>query len=662
MHQWYAQQIRIVLWTPVGFAIGIGLYFAQTVEPSAQFALAVNLATIALFLGAWAFLRSPPYLLLLCVIIALGFGWTKFRSHMVAGPVLEQRVYGAVQGQIVRIDVSHSGKTRLTLRRVTIDGLSKSATPRRVRISLHGPEQRLFHPGDVVMTTAHISPPPAPAEPTGFDFQRFAWFQKLGGVGYSRVRVLLWDDTQTRGIRTRVLAIRHAISDYILTAMPATTGGVLVAITVGLRSGLDPAVVEDLRAANLAHLLAISGLHMGLLTGLVFGFFRYGFVLIPYVALYFDPKKWAAGLALLSASGYLAFSGSSIATERAFIMMCVMLGAVILGRRAITLRAIALAALIVLILRPESLLSPGFQMSFSATIALVVGFGLLAKTNLRSVWPPLRWLVYSIFSALIAGAATAPFAAVHFNMMPHYGVIANVIAVPIMALIVMPAAIATLVLSTIGLDYIGFWVLDLGIGAIIEVAGFVSGLGHSVSNIPTPHPWVMPMFALGAIVTVLWIGWFRIFGVLISICALWAWSQTTRPDILISDTGTLAGVMTEQGRWLSHEKGAAFVAQSWLENDGDPVDQMTAANRLSPLEIQVFRRMPKEGLPCSDALVIVAAFVKDPACDVIDLTYLRQTGSMAGYLGEAGISWHTTRAQTGRRLWNDKDVRKAQLQ
>lgn len=161
------------------------------------------------------------------------------------------------------------------------------------------------------------------------------------------------------------------MAGYLQQRIPGETGGFAAAITAGDRSGVGEQTLTALRQSNLAHLLAISGLHMGLLTGFVFAAVRVLFCLVPPVALRWPVKKLAALAALAAGAGYLMLSGGNVATERAFVMVAVMLGAVLLNRRAITLRAVAVAALIVLLRRPESLLSPGFQMSFAATAALV---------------------------------------------------------------------------------------------------------------------------------------------------------------------------------------------------------------------------------------------------------------------------------------------------
>ncbi|KKK80916.1 hypothetical protein LCGC14_2818710, partial [marine sediment metagenome] len=213
------------------------------------------------------------------------------------------------------------------------------------------------------------------------------------------------------------------------------------AILTGDRSGMGRDTLQALRDSNLAHLLAISGLHMGLLTGVVFSALRFALALIPALALGHPVKKYAAVGALLAGAGYLALSGGNVATQRAYIMVAVVLGAVLLDRRALTLRGVALAATIVLVLRPEALTGPGFQMSFAATTALIAVFRLMRDSGGPRAPRLLQPVLALVVSSGVAGAATAPIAAAHFNQIAKFGLVANLLSVPLMGTLVMPAAV-----------------------------------------------------------------------------------------------------------------------------------------------------------------------------------------------------------------------------
>lgn len=321
-------------WLAAALGTGVGLYFALPVEPSLTAVLALGWIACAAAWGAWRLRGSVGFLSLILAVTILGALVAQMRTQIVAGPILDFRYYGAVEGRIVDLDRSASGAVRVTLDRVRLDRVSTGETPRRVRVSLQDTEGAApLMPGARIMTTAHLLDPSGPTEPGGFDFQRHAWYLSLGAVGYTRVPVLR-AGADEGGLFPTVTRVRRQVADALRARMPGQVGEVAAAITTGDRSGLSPEVTSALRASNLAHLLAISGLHMGLLVGFVFWLVRGGLALLPTVALTQPTRVWAALASFPFATAYLLLSGGGIATQRAFIMACVMLGAIVLGRIA----------------------------------------------------------------------------------------------------------------------------------------------------------------------------------------------------------------------------------------------------------------------------------------------------------------------------------------
>ena len=316
-------------WVPVCLAIGIGAYFNMSKEPDVvMLGLWVVCGLAALVLSRLVSTAYAPLLIGL-VIILTGAGLAKARVTLVDAPVLTFRYYGPIEGRVVAIDRSGSDAVRLTLDQVVLARMSPARTPERVRVSLHGAQPVTdVTAGDHLVLTGHLSPPSGPAEPGGFDFQRHAWFLQLGAVGYTRTPVLRIKPRAADDWRTRIFGMRMAISQAVQRDMPGETGAFAAAIMTGDRSGMGQDTIANLRASNLAHLLAISGLHMGLLTGFIFAVIRYGLALMPGVALRWPTKKIAAVCALIVGAFYLALSGGNVATERAFIMVAVMLVAV----------------------------------------------------------------------------------------------------------------------------------------------------------------------------------------------------------------------------------------------------------------------------------------------------------------------------------------------
>jgi competence protein ComEC len=669
-HAMLIQRGHLFHWVPVCLATGVGSFFALRFEPDGIMlagagAVAAALAVLARHMGE-AF-RPVPFAL---VLVLAGALLAAGRAHSVAGPVLGWRYYGAVEGRVVALDRSGSDAVRITLDRVVLERVSPARTPLRVRVSLHGDGQGIDpQPGMRVMTTAHLSPPGGPVEPGGFDFQRHAWFAQLGAVGYTRVPLVGLEPAEN-GWSLATFRLRMAMSAYVRAALPSDVGGFAAAVTTGDRSGISLRALENLRASNTAHLLAISGLHMGLLSGFVLGLLRLVLAAIPRAALYLPVRKIAAAGALVAATGYLALSGGNVATERAYVMAAVALCAVMLNRRAISLRAVAIAAMIVLVLRPEALLGPGFQMSFAATVALVAVFGWM-RDSVLNAGP--RWVqpfVAVMVSSAVAGLATAPIGAAHFNTVSHYGLLANLASVPLMGLLVVPAAVLAGLLAPLGLDWIGLWLMGLGLRWILAVAEWVAGLDGARGYVHGPDPWALPMIALGGLMVILWQGHGRWSGLAAMVFGFILWIGADRPAALIAEDAGIVGVMTAQGRALSKEKGAGFVAQNWLENDGDGVDQQGAAARwqgdvasrtklatvgTAELVHLIGKRALADFGPCTpEQMVVVSVTPEVPMgdCDIYDPKRLRQTGAIALVQDKDGVQIRTARQVAGDRMWS----------
>lgn len=666
---------RLLLFVPVCLGLGIGAYFALPVEPGPLVWATIATAAAAAGLGGrhlvrsryagLGFLASGLALALAGVLVA------GLRTELSRAPVLGFRYYGAVEGRVVKIDRSASGAPRLTLDRVRLDRVAPGERPARVRVSLLGAQDFLDPiPGQRVAMTAYLSAPDGPVEPGGFDFRRMAWYDRIGALGYSRSPALLLDPGQGGFGGMAVERWRQQIAKAVRAAIPGAAGGFAAAITTGDRAQMDPGALQDLRDANLAHLLAISGLHMGLLSGFVFAAVRLMLAAVPGLAARIAIRKIAAVVALQAAAAYLALSGGNVATERAFIMVGVMFGAVLIDRRALTLRAVAVAAVLILLAEPESLTEPGFQMSFAATTGLVAVFSALRDWRGRQIPRWLRGPAGVFVSSLVAGLSTAPFAAAHFNQVSHVGLIANLLAVPVMGLAVMPLAVLAAVLAPLGLSGLALSLMRFPILWILGVAHWVAGLDGAVGHVVSPGPWVLPLIAAGGLIFVLMAGRARAAGLLPLIFGFALWGEAERPAGLVAATGGLVGVIGPEGRALSKPKGDSFAASVWLENDGDSVSQAEAARRpglngergSQSARIGPARLVHLTGRGAADRvakacetadLVVVSVAVADlPAgCAVYDETRLAQSGALALRLEAEGLRVVTVAQLSGDRPW-----------
>ncbi|WP_194308446.1 ComEC/Rec2 family competence protein [Paragemmobacter straminiformis] len=660
MQRLLAARGHLFPFAPVGVGTGVGLWFSLPVEPAPSAYLLCLAGLVALLPLARRDLAQAPALFLACLlagVIAAGL-----RAHLVQGPMLQGRYYGPVTGRVVEVDRSQTDALRVTLDRVALDRVPPGRTPLRARISLHG-DQSVFtpKPGQVVMVTANLAAPEGPVEPGSFDFRQMAYFEGLGAVGYTRSPMLLWQEPAAG--EQWIGQLRSRLTLAIQSRIAGDAGAFAAGAMTGDRSGLSLDAVQALRDSSLAHLLAISGMNLAFLIGFVFSLLRYGLALLPYVALRIDTRKLAALVSLGVASFYLLLSGANVATERAFIMVLVMLGAVLFDRRAITLRSVSLAALILLLWQPEALLAPGFQMSFAATIALIAGFEAINARLPAGLSRLRREALVLVVSSLIGGLATAPYAAAHFNRFADYGFLANLLTVPVMGAVVMPAGAMAALLAPVGLADAPLWVMGQGAGWILYVARLVAGIEGAVTAIPAPPPWVLPVLTLGLLWAMLWRGGGRFAGLPLVALALVFWAKSGRPALLVTPDARLAGLLGPEGRALSKPKGGGFAAKTWLENDGDLAPQDQAAARAGfvpdPLGLRFtlngqrgLMLVPKADLagrdPCTLAdIVILPAEATGKGCLLIDLTLLSRTGAVAVY-----DDLRLVPTRSARRLWS----------
>jgi len=518
-----------------------------------------------------------------------------------------------------------------------------------------------------------LNPPPAPAAPGAYDFGRNAWFQGLGGsafaLGETRPAVLP-DPPWRLALEMRVNAARFRLAQAIVARLGERTGGVAAAMTTGHETWIMPEDVQTMRDSGLAHILSISGLHMAIVGGFVFFAVRLGVALVPWLALRVSGKKVAAWAGLIAVGTYLIVSGAPPPAERAAITASIAFLAILLDRQAISMHALAVAAFAVLILQPEAVVTPGFQMSFAATIALIRGFAALDGSIYRERVP--RWLmpVFTlVLSSLIGGLSTAPYAAAHFNRFTDYGLLANLLTVPVMGAVIMPAGAVAALLAPFGLAGLPLWVMEQGARWILFVAHWTAGLDGSVTAIPAPGPWVLPMFTLGALWLILWRGRMQLAGALPVLAALGLWLAADRPLLLVSGDGRLLGLEGPEGRALSAAKGGGFAAENWLQNDGDLTEQALAAERpgfdgpkgerwfdlagLHAVALSGKGAETKLAEVCRSAGLVVLAAEAGAApenCPLIDAKTLSATGALA--LWQEGDSLRIEATKGAQRLWS----------
>jgi competence protein ComEC len=473
------------------FCSGCALYICVEMQPPG---LPASLLALTITGGLVVMRRAARNLgAQILLVLLLAAVAASARIQLTSAPRLTEERYASLEGHVESFDRRPDRAPRLVLKPSLIDERI-SGLPERVRLIVRTRAPHKIERGSKVALKAILAPPSPPVVPGGYDFARAAFFDGIGAEGYaaSSVRVLSEAPKGSLTWRDKVERARDHAADEMMRLLPTQAGAVAVALTVGDRHFINEETSAAIRDAGLAHLLAISGLHMGLITAAAFFVFEYLFAALPSVALRVRPKKIAAVAAWGIACAYLLMSGMGIATVRAFIMICVALLAVLYDRRVLSLRSIALAVFAVLILWPEAVLSVSFQMSFAATAALVAVYELLSRKGwtARGDAGPLkrllRFIFFMGFTSLVAQLAIAPFALYHFQTLSIIGIVANIVVVPIMSAVIMPLALLSMVLMPFGLHAWPVAALGLGLDQVIALASYFAHFPFAVYRAGAP--------------------------------------------------------------------------------------------------------------------------------------------------------------------------------
>lgn len=684
---WRADAQRRALFVPVLMGAGIGIYFALPSEPPLWLAPLATIPAIIWF----ALSRTTSWAAAIAVSASLaavcaGLGIAIVRAHMLDATPLTREVRLTITGRIAALEPAERKRTRLWLD-VHATKPQLAEQPERVRISISKAPADLL-PGQWIDVRGTLRPLPAPVAPGSFDFGRKLWFDGIGAVGFSLSPVERIDaprpDTAREAASGWIQAVRHSVSERIRGAMSPRAGPIAAALLTGERGLISEEDNEAMRDSSLAHLLSISGLHMALAG---FGFFialRLIFALIPPVVLNYPVKKWAAAAALLASFAYLLLSGASVPTQRSFVMIAVALIAIIFDRSALNMRVVAIAAVIVLALTPESWIDPSFQMSFAAVVALVAVYEWWNARRLPDaerkgiLMRSVGMIAAAAATSLIAGLATAPFAAFHFNRFADYGVAANVMVMPIVSFVIMPAGVLALVLMPFGLEWLPLMAMEEGIDAMLVIAHWVASWPGSTQAVRAWPVAALAFIAAGGFWIALWLSAWRWLGVVPVIIGLTLPLFVKAPDVIVSADADNVAVRDQNGdlHLLSSRRGR-FDAEIWLRRDGDareiadlPQDDGRAFSCDSAGCIARIRgRADKliavthatEGMveDCKHATVVIdTARGWRHACDepqlVVTAKTLRKEGAIAAQLDGDGIAWTSVNRERGNRPWTGR--------
>jgi competence protein ComEC len=506
-------------------------------------------------------LRNTAIVVVFC---AAGFAVMQQARWERGAPMLDRRIGPVmVTGRVIDVDLLDRG-WRVVIAPDPLPGLAPAEQPRRVRLHI-APSSDELRPGDRLQVKAKLFPVPGQVLPGGRDMQRELYFVGIGGVGYSfgaARRITIPGEARGEGgWREWLLQLRNEMTRRIAVALPGSTGGVASAVITGKRGTMAEEVKQAFRDSGLSHLLAIAGLHLGLVGGFVFFTVRGGLALIPWVALRYPIKKITAIVTLVVLFCYLMISGAAIPTQRAFVMTGIVFVAVLIDRLRISMRICALAALVVLVLDPASLVGVSFQMSFGAVVALIAVYekwgAQLAHLFHRGSFAhkALGYCGAVAVTTVVATIGTEPFAIYHFHHLVLYSPLANVIAVPISAMWTLPWGVVACLLMPFGLETLALTPMGWGIDVTILVAQWVQSLPGIVWSMPRLPTAGAILVALGGCWLCLWQLKWRYWGIPVVVAGLMTMLLTRPPDLILADFGHFLAARTAESDYRVAQGG-----------------------------------------------------------------------------------------------------------
>lgn len=632
------------LLTPVFLSVGVVAYFTLRYEPSWPSLLAMT----GLVIGTvWlARHRHALQLCLLALLLCLAGIWlSKLETWRLGTKIIGAEISVRLTGRVVEIEEMASGRKRLTIDVVSTERPKLRYQPERVRLSARkiSPD---IGPGSDVTGLVRLLPPAGPIRPGSYDTSFSSYFSGIGASGFFLSGPELSSPTVapiTARFGAAIERARQSIAGRIRQSIGGPEGEIAAALIVGVRAGIPEEINEAMRKTGIYHIISISGLHMALVAGTVMGLMRALFALFPDFSSRRPVRKYAALTALFAIIAYLLISGMVVAAVRSFIMLAVMLIAILFDRSALTMRNLAISAIIVILVTPHEVVGPSFQMSFAATAALVgayaawsdyrsrrVSAGVPAKRSLASALLH-RFAVMMIglaATSIVAGVATTLYAAWHFQRVAPLSLLANLAVMPVVSIIVMPFAVFASIAMPFGLDGPFLYVMGQGLTIMIHLSERIADLSpiDAVGLISAASVLLATIALVIATMATTWLRWVSVPFAAASLMVL---VEGRTPDILISEDARLLAVAMENGEIaVNRPRPNAFTIDNWgraLDARGVQVPERRKQKDQNDLALNVKDGGEKSaagtGFRCADRVCVThhpsgAQIVQAPDTDI----------------------------------------------
>lgn len=679
------QKERLFLWIPVAFGAGIAAYFGLYEEPYRYAGIIVASAFVPFLLRCWrshrdshsAFLAFLALTAIFCA--ALGFFAAQVGTAAYGTKILQKSSGPKVIAGFVEAieDLGETRGSRVVLSDVHIEGLAGKDTPGKIRVTFRKDEG--IEAGQIISVLAKIDPPSSAVAPGSYDFRRHLFFEGIGGVGFAYNRAELLEEARKGGLSLALERLRLVINTSIKERSGPVTAGIMTALITGERGAIAEEDNEAMRDSGLYHLLSISGAHVCMVAGVLFFFSRLFMAAFPWIALRWPLKKIAAVIALSGAAFYVALAGAEVPAVRALMMTGLVMIAIVMDRSPLSLRLVAFSALVVLVLWPHSLVGVSFQMSFAAVAALICFFDYIRPwwnawySRAGIVRKAVLYILSVLLTSIIAGTVTGFFSLYHFQQFPVYGVLANMLAVPVTGVVIMPAAIVAMILLPFGLGGWAILVMEQGVVWMLGIAHWCAGLEGAVIRVQQWPVFTFWLFVTGLLLFLLWTGWRgKSAAAFLMTAGLVISPFGAQPDILVSGNGKLVAVRSDEDGTLyySTRRAERFSIENWqrmngreeerpvkFEDKGSPVLCDAAGCRTvvggKNIAIVKSRRAYFEDRDWADVMISGSPLPKaGKEIVVIGLHELRRGGAHAVYVRRDDIIVRSVAEDTGQRPWS----------
>lgn len=569
------------LWLPVVMGLGVWVYFALPVEPDRFWLLLTPFALGLVWLPRCRRARSVTIMFFL---LALGFNAAQMETWRMMTPMLNYPLFvPELRGHVVAVEPASNG-ANVRLDELMIAALEPAQTPVQIRLKIKGAAEDWPVVGSVVVLSALLQPLSEPAMPDAYDFRRQGFFNGIGAQGFVRGAVHnVQSAPDHKGLMVWIESLRDVVAQRVLAQQSGDGAQIAIALLNGAQSGISPATLQSMRASGLFHILSISGLHLAIVAAFLFVGLRRLLAFSPYLALHWPIKKVAAALAMLILPFYTLLVGEPVPAVRSAMMTSVILLAVLTERRALSLRTVALAATLLLLVVPQTMLGASFQLSFAAVTVMITGYETLRlyrQPTLVQREPPRGWVrlwqsVWAhgggmVLTSLLAGVATAPFTLFQFQQANWYGVFANMLGIPLTSFLIMPAGFLAYFLMPFGLEFWALKAMGWGIDGLMLLADYVGawpGANVTVKAFPTP---VFALLVLGGLWLCIWQTIWRLWGLVPIAAGVLLAMLASEPDIIIAPEFANWAVRQNEKTWIAqraHEKD--FTVKQWRQRAGN---------------------------------------------------------------------------------------------